>query len=113
MGSGYDLDSMVSAFQESQAFENSIGIHHLFDHPSKGDVVRLADKVQGFMKPAHARDRIEAWIDHARSQAACRENSDKVCSRFSIPQVNGLGLGKKPATRSTALTFKTILSSVT
>ena len=78
MGSVYELDSLVSAFQESQALENSLGVHHLFDHPLKADVVRLADKVQGFMKPAHARDRIEAWIDHARSQAACRENSDKV-----------------------------------
>lgn len=113
MGSVYELDSLVSAFQESQALENSLGVHHLFDHPLKADVVRLADKVQGFMKPAHARDRIEGWIDHARSQAACRENSDKVVLSLSIPQVNGLGLGKKPATRSTALTFKTILSSVT
>lgn len=78
MGSELALDSMVSAFSATQAYEQSVGSHHLFDQPSKGDVVRLADKVQGHLTPMQARNRIENWIAHAKSQAACMNNSDKI-----------------------------------
>ncbi|KPX02163.1 hypothetical protein ALO50_200004 [Pseudomonas syringae pv. cerasicola] len=50
----------------------------LFDQPLKDDVVRLADKVQGYLHPLQARDRIDGWIAHANSQAACMGNCDKV-----------------------------------
>lgn len=64
MGSELALDSLVTAFSAAQAYEQSVGIHHLFDQPSKMDVVRLADKVQGHLTPTQARNRIENWIAH-------------------------------------------------
>lgn len=78
MGMVCELDSLVSGFLEAQALEQAAGFHHLFDQPLKCDVVRLADKAQFFLPPAEARQRIEGWIAHARSQAAGMENSDKV-----------------------------------
>lgn len=78
MGTVCELDSMVSKFLDAQAFERAIGVHHLFDQPLKADVVRLANKVQRFISPMQARKRIDGWIAHAKGQAACMENTDKV-----------------------------------
>lgn len=50
MGMACELDSLVSGFLDAQALEQAAGFHHLFDHPLKSDVVRLADKAQCFYR---------------------------------------------------------------
>lgn len=58
--------------------------HHLFDAPRAADVVRLNDKAavyqknHGWMTPAEARQRIEAWSEHCAAQGMTGANADKV-----------------------------------
>ena len=66
------------------ASEDDFQMHHLFDAPEKGDVVRLEDKVkvhvagQGWMTPAEAKKKIAEWKAHAAAQGKTRKNSDKI-----------------------------------
>lgn len=78
MGSALALKAMVSEFSQAQAHEKSAGAHHLFDQPAKSDVVRLANKCQQYLTSTQARNRIDHWKAHAKSQAACMDNSDKI-----------------------------------
>lgn len=81
-----ELGEIVSEFNAAQASMQEDGeqIHHLFDEPAKGEVVRLADKVKvftkdkGWMTPAEAKAEIAKWKAHAKAQGQTRANADKV-----------------------------------
>lgn len=82
-----ELAEIVSEFSDAEAAMRDGGdkIHHLFDRPTKGEVVRLAQKTRvhhaehGWMTPAEARARIAEWKDHARAQGgAGSANADKI-----------------------------------
>lgn len=85
-----ELDEIVAAFAEAHERMGAAEerTHHLFDSPLASEVVRLNDKASvyhkahGWMTPAEARERIEAWKRHAAAQGDLRNNSDKVVLSF-------------------------------
>lgn len=86
-----ELSEIVTEFNDAQASmqDGDWQVHHLFDAPTKSEIVRLANKVKvynaehGWMTPAEARARIEEWKEGARSQGGRgSENRDKVVLSF-------------------------------
>lgn len=81
-----ELSEIVGEFNAAQAGMQADGerIHHLFDAPKKGEIVRLNKKASvyhaehGWMTPAEAKARIAEWKAHAAAQGKSRVNSDKV-----------------------------------
>ncbi|WP_225934214.1 DNA cytosine methyltransferase [Pseudomonas azerbaijanoccidentalis] len=81
-----ELSEIVACFNEAQRQMNSVEerVHHLFDAPRAGEVVRLNDKAtvyqkdHGWMTPDEARQRVEAWSDHCAAQGLIGTNADKV-----------------------------------
>ncbi|MGN7869540.1 PLxRFG domain-containing protein [Paracoccus sp. 22332] len=82
-----ELAEIVGEFNDAHASMQTgeEQIHHLFDAPTKGEVVRLAQKSRvyhkdhGWMTPAEAKARIAEWKEHARAQGGPGSvNADKV-----------------------------------
>ena len=71
-----ELDQIVSEFNAAQAsmVEGDEKVTHVFDHPTKDEVVRLADKVKvfhkdkGWMTVEKAKALIDEWKAKARAQ---------------------------------------------
>lgn len=92
-----ELDEIVSSFNKAQreAVEDGEKLHHLFDTPAKGEIVRLQNKVKvynkdfGWMTPDEAKQVIEGWKQHADDQYADGEqrsynNQKVVLSLFDL-----------------------------
>lgn len=81
-----ELSEIVECFNEAQRQMNLPGerVHHLFDAPQGGEVVRLNEKASvyqknhGWMTPAEARQRIDGWRDHCAAQGVAGGNADKI-----------------------------------
>lgn len=79
-----ELGEIVSEFNRVQAasIEDGDKITHVFDAPSKGEVVRLGDKAKvyhkdhGWMTPAEAKKKIADWKKNAEAQGKDRSNSN-------------------------------------
>lgn len=71
-----ELGEIVAEFNGAQAemMEGEHPVSNIFQPPAKGEIVRLNDKAKvfhkehGWMTPAEARVKIEAWKAHARAQ---------------------------------------------
>ncbi len=80
------LKKIVDEFNSAQKeqVEDGDNVTHVFDAPSKDDIVRLQDKVKvynskhGWMTPAEAKAKIEEWKQHAEKQGETGDNSEKV-----------------------------------
>ncbi len=87
-----ELNEIVVQFNSAAAdmMDDGEQVHHLFDEPKKGEVVRLNDKVKvytkehGWMTPAEAKAKIAEWKAHVSDQydKHRNENSDKVVLSF-------------------------------
>lgn len=81
-----ELSEIVACFNAAQRQMSSEEdrVHHLFDAPLAGEVIRLNDKANvyqknhGWMTPEQARQRIEAWSEHCAAQGINGGNADKV-----------------------------------
>lgn len=81
-----ELSEIVECFNEAQRQMNlqEERVHHLFDNPQDGEVVRLNEKASvyqknhGWMTPEEARQRISAWSAHCAAQGVTGGNADKV-----------------------------------
>lgn len=83
-----ELGEIVSEFNDASATmrDGDDQIHHLFDKPAKGEVVRLEEKTRvytkehGWMTPAEAKQRIAEWKARVREQGDKNriENSQRV-----------------------------------
>lgn len=87
---GPSIEDVIISFDElyRSQFADGYEIHHLFDPPSRRDVMRLAKKAQAcpLMTPEQAASIHRDWQAHAHTQrttpAIMRENSSKTVLSF-------------------------------
>jgi len=83
-GETKEIGEVFDEAKQSELGDDGEQITHVFDSPTKSDVVRLADKVKvynakhGWMTVEQAKAKIEDWEDHAIKQVKSGLNSDKV-----------------------------------
>lgn len=79
-----ELRQIAKAFRQHIDGGECAEVTHIFDSPSKKQIVRLQDKVKiyvkgkGWMTPAEAKAEIASWKENTKKQGEGRENDDKV-----------------------------------
>lgn len=81
-----ELAQVVEEFKDAHEEMRQGGVHHLFDHPAKDEIVRLQDKARvyhkkhGWMTPKEAKARIQEWKQHVAKQGDQHaiDNSNRV-----------------------------------
>lgn len=97
-----ELDEIVSEFNEAHEEMRENGIHHLFDKPAKGDVVRLAEKVKvyhaehGWMTPAEARAKINEWKASAQAQGENERTRNQNAGKVVLSLFDKSGAWSRP-----------------